>query len=541
MATSKTSLKEALEPVLPEPFVCKVRYIHTSPKPCDPLFSPPPGREPEKTRLASHFLTVSTTATQNHGKGELSPMPEHSDIIVFGIEVLVYTTKHLTTIFVSKADSTGFLPHKPHEIAVKPIVTTFLQWLTSEEQRRKPGRTAVVSLFARAQSQYLFPGSAENGRKHILDDRQLIKWWAKVLDPILSSPPECAGGSSKVPDVQGCITVPGFERGELRQFFPAQRSVAGIEQHWRAGHPLRELAEARGVSAAAPPRCLLPRFPDDPKARYMQDLDDEVGITEDATHSSPTKRRKGMWGSVRDLDRFWEAMEFRQECSSGRMVGFLWVVIPAQEAATNGAMEASQESSQGAPSSEPAIQRDVTPTPTSDGQTSPKKKRRPLTGLIIPRKPRLKGGSSSLSAASAGLNGMVEGAQAREGLMMTRDGYDRAMQTLLHLDFANLDVAARSTSKWVSEVSNICGLASDFAIKVAGTAKPADSTRKANGGRQVNDLGGMITKKRKATDGSASDHRALADTAEATNRVEAPAINTLGAGMIRKKPKPPVS
>lgn len=535
MAASGNSLKGALDAVLPVDFWCNIRYIRTPPQLCGPLFSPPPGLEPEKTRLASHFLAVSAAGIRHLGNGSSVMYAGHRDIMVLGIEVLVYTSKHLTTLFVSKADSTGFMPQNPEAVSVKPIITTFLNWLTSEERRRNPRRKVVISLFARSQSQYLFPGSAENDRKHILDDRQLIRWWAKVLDPIVGPSAENDLDLEDPPSVQGYITVPGFERGELRQFFP-HSPRAGARPQWQAGHPLRELAKTRGVSEAAPPRCLLPRFPDDPKARYMQDLDNEAGLSEDPTTTSPTKRKKGWWNSIRDLDRFWEAMEFRQECSSGRMVGFLWVVMPPLEPVFDGIMnDESQESSQGALSSGPATQRDGTPTPTT--QSSPKKKRRPLTGPIIARKPRLKGGSSSLSATSAGLNGMVDDAPGQDGLRITKDGYDRAMQTLLHLDFANLDVAARSTEKWVSEISGICGLADDFAIKIEGTAEPAASTQKGNSSGQVNDLGGMVKRKRKTADETVSHNHATNDVRE-TDFDQAPAVNVLGAGMMRKKPKP---
>src|SRR6266487_4672259 len=33
-----------------------------------------------------------------------------------------------------------------------------------------------------AQGQYLFPGSVENSRKHILNDRGLVKWWCRALN-----------------------------------------------------------------------------------------------------------------------------------------------------------------------------------------------------------------------------------------------------------------------------------------------------------------------------------------------------------------------
>jgi len=248
------SLKDSLASALPSTFSCKIRYVHTPPKRCDALFSPPPGSEPEKTRLASHFLTVSIKP-----KGSDAP----NDVFVLGMEALIYHTKPLTTIFVSKADSTGYLPqHRPSP--VQRICTAFLRWLSAKARQKHPKRELVISLFARSQSQYLFPGSAENKSKHILDDRQLIKWWARVVQPLFPT-------EESDLEYDGYITVPGYEGMEVRPFFPPS---AQIGKQWHPGNPLLALAETRGVSSSAPPRCLLPRFPDDPKARFMQDLDD---------------------------------------------------------------------------------------------------------------------------------------------------------------------------------------------------------------------------------------------------------------------------
>jgi regulator of Ty1 transposition protein 109 len=321
------NLKDAFNFFLPKDFNCRVRYTHSPPKPCEPLFSPFPGSKPDKTRLASHFLTVSVPITEQSQtiKSESSPLSQH--VLVFAMEVLVYSSQGLITMFVSKADSTGHLPpRKPSPI--KSIATTFMWWLATQQRQltKSTGTKLVISLFARAQSQYLFPGSADHGKKHVLDDRQLIRWWARVLDPLFSKQkPDL----SQDLDLQGYMTVPGYHGIETKSFFPSNPHSSEKSKNWTPGNPLVELAEARGVPETAPTRCLLPRFPDDPKARYMQDLDEEVGLVEDAGSlavASPSKQKNGRWKSISDLERFWEAMEFRQECSSGRVVGFLWLV-----------------------------------------------------------------------------------------------------------------------------------------------------------------------------------------------------------------------
>jgi regulator of Ty1 transposition protein 109 len=524
MAASTKTLRDDLVAALPEGFHCRVRYVSSSPKPCDPLFSAPQGSEPEKTRLANHFLTVST-----------KPKGETEDVLFLGIEALVYTTRHLTTIFVSKADSTGYLPRQ-RPSPVRVIATTFLKWLSTKERHKHPTRKLVISLFARSQTQYLFPGSADNGSKHVLDDRQLIKWWARVLDPIIpkKDTPKDSAGSGEV-EYDGYITVPGYSPTELRPFMPS----TGDGARWHPGDPLVELAETRGLSAAAPPRCLLPRFPDDPKARFMLDLDTEMGMSEEAGVTiSPSKRKSGKWNSVRDLDRFWEAMEFRQECSSGRMVGFLWLVIRQKDANPSSqqaideldSQATSQESALGAQNGDATSQHEEI---VSIMSSPSKKRRKPLSGPIVPRQPRLKGGSSSLSATSD-LTSMFSVASS-DGLILSKEGYDKAMQKLLHLDFSDLKVATQSTGKWVSEVSGICGTKNDWSLEITGTLKPEETGSKANGSgnAQVNDLGGMIRKKRKAdnADSSVTDAPAPVDVAKESG------VNVLSGGMIRKKPK----
>ncbi|EME43675.1 hypothetical protein DOTSEDRAFT_174642 [Dothistroma septosporum NZE10] len=519
------TLKGDLNAALPTGFHANVRYVRSRPKACEPLFSALPGERPEKTRVANHFLAVSITPDTVTSTRPRTSSRQSRDVISFAIEVSVYTTQALTTIFVSKVDSTAHTS-KVKPSPVKATVTTLLQWLADKELRRHPQRKVVISLFARAQAQYLFPGSADSKSKHVLDDRQLIKWWARVLDPIMPT-----SGCSRL-QYQGYLTVPGFAKNELRSFMPAPPiSSPDTAPRWRPEHPLMELARTRSLPEHAPPRCLLPRFEDDPKARYMTDLDDEIGVAQNAEVTiSPSKRKSGRWNSVRSLDQFWEMMAFRQECSSGRAVGFLWLVISPKggyEQGTSGSQNDSQMTifdSQETTYSQDSMPPTSYSQPTSKAATqqdgSPKKRRRkPLTGRIIPRQPRLKKAeASSLSSSSI---------QDGEGLVVSKDSYDKVIHTLLQLDFANLDISVKSTAKWIKEVIGIAGCG-DFSFAVEGTATAALPTTAShvNGGA-VNDLGSTIRKKRKATDAAGPEAK----------QEDVPAVNILSTSMVRKKPK----
>ncbi|KAL8893588.1 MAG: hypothetical protein Q9192_005117, partial [Flavoplaca navasiana] len=154
------SLRSKLAASLPKSQRFVIHHLSTPPTPSPALYSAPPGRKPEKTTCESHFLSVTI---------------HHNDkpIQIFALEVLIYTTQDLITLFVSKADSTGYLHllKLPKGIGspLRTISSTFIAHLV--DNRKRHDRQLVVSLFARSQNQYLFPGSIENPGKHVLDDR----------------------------------------------------------------------------------------------------------------------------------------------------------------------------------------------------------------------------------------------------------------------------------------------------------------------------------------------------------------------------------
>jgi len=484
-------LSERLAQALPKDLHFVVHHVSTAPTPCPAIFSAPPGKKPEKTFCETQFLSVSVPS-------------DGAQIQVFGLEILIYTTEYLTTLFVSKADSTGYLYllnlPKGTPSPLKTISSTFLRYLI--EQRQRPDKRLVLSLFARAQNQYLFPGSVENSRKHVLDDRRLIKWWCQVLDSVLelSAPLPSLGEASKgmnpskdndaVP-AHGFLRVPGCDKYDTGAFFPKHiQIIPGSSQHrWSAADPLRDL----GRNLNLPERCLIPRFPDDPKSRFLIDLDDELPGPENQLQGELSEAENdGRWRSVRSLEQFWDLMSFRQECSAGRLVGFLWGVFTPR--ALDEALDTLSDSPspQSSPSKTPVqpslptpmqsqardsqSTRSETPlrsSPVRDIQAplSPSTPIRPATNEtqlsiespLTTQSPQKRIMSDHASPTKVLLVDDIPKQTkyyywpiaGRGEIVIREKSYQRMNKLLLKLDYANELIARKSSEKWLKEVAAV--------------------------------------------------------------------------------------
>jgi regulator of Ty1 transposition protein 109 len=535
-ALSRAELYSRIEAVLGVGLVYKVHHLSTRPTKTDALFAAAPAKRPQRTFCESHFLTLSVASTSTNLSNSSDSSGSTGHVFVFAIEVIVYTTASLTTLFVSKADSTGHLPTsstQQRQSPIRPLTSTFITWLA--ESRQRPGIPLVVSLFARAQDQYLFPGSVDHGAKHVLDDRQLVKWWCKTLDPVLRL------HTDDQYTTRAHVIVPGFDSHETTQFFPnSHRSDPSDNRKWRHGHPLLEIAP----NPSAPPRCLVPHFPDDPKARYLDELDAELPDSQPSqSFFSPTKKGNGMWKSIRTLDQFWDTMAFRQECSSGRMVGFIWLVFtpthPTIQSLEDTVTNMTPATSFNADDILGANQ--IFSSQESIGQasevtkSSPRKslRRKKLSGPIIPRQPKIKLSSSNLSSRSDKSSSKEWPENGRGQIVLDHTSYTRVHDLLLRLDFSDLNAATSSTRKWLSEVPAITTPAEDWGKEVTGSYQTANQTDVAGQAAtpvsgQVNDLSSMLVRKKRKNGDNETQSPAAVDT---------PAVNVLGASMVRKKPK----
>ncbi|KAL9631049.1 MAG: hypothetical protein Q9164_006102, partial [Protoblastenia rupestris] len=506
------SLQECLTKALPKGCQFTLHHLSTPPSPCSAIFAAPPGQKPDETYCESQILSVSI----NH-KGHL--------LQVFAIEVLVYTTRYLTTLFVSKADSTGCLHlldlPRGTSSPLKTFATVFLQFLIRERER--PDRRLVLSLFARAQNQYLFPASVENDHKHILDDCGLIKWWCRVVDPIIGKF-TADNGTSKRNDwsgksAMGYLRVPGFDTFGTKTFFPKNAiGRSNVVDRWKVADPLQELARMPDL----PERCLIPRFPDDPKARFVVTLDDEVPdeVTENLLSASPNeivdKAHSGRWRSIKSLDQFWEAMSFRQECSSGRLVGFLWAVFTPCEfqvqlrdlklelkvdKISNTALPTPLHSQHHC-SDHLATTSPLPVSPPPEAPTTPPQSSQAAQGPPTPTPVKIRE-NQVMDQQPEVTEHYFWPTSSRGEVILRQKDYDRVGRLLFRLDYANEDVVAESTREWVDNIAERGGIKNWGKIVVGGKEVPiATQTVPSNDGSIANMLGaGVIRKKKRPAEG----------------------------------------
>jgi regulator of Ty1 transposition protein 109 len=554
LIASPTFLQQ-LATVLPKSVSFKIYHLSTPPTKTSALYFPPPGTRPDRTYCESHFLAASI---RTPSKGNAS---ETVEVLVYAVEILIYSTAYDTTFFVSKADSTGYLHLlslvKGTPSPIRDITATFLRHLVEQHQRQNI--RSVISLFARAQDQYLFPGSVEYSGKHVLDDRGLVRWWCRVLDPLIEQSTIAAPSEpSQWESVKGYLTVPGLDSHETLSYIPR---MVGSNQSWRIGHPLKEISRH---SDDAPPRCLIPHYPDDPKARFLDELDDEI---------TKSRNTNGQWKSVRSIDQFWDMMAFRQECSAGRLVGFIWIVFTpkTQLQPTESVIGYSQStlfsgdsqtwdtgssqptipensslpvtpatsfnaSSQIQPTSSPFKQdiEDVhSALPHSSKPQTPVRKKKKLTGPIIPRQPRIKTENKNYLLERPETSPYyIWHPEGRGQIIIDESAYKRVTELLLRLDFANLELATSSSNRWINEVrSGAWGSMSEAWGQVVTGTKVVE-VRSMASAAGVNTLTmGLVRKKRK----DPPEETKEPDTS--TSLDTTPKVNVLSAGMIRKKAK----
>lgn len=139
-----------------------------------------------------------------------------------------------------------------------------------------PNVIEKICLFTRPADQYLFPDSAKNNKKHVLDGDGLLRWWASLVDQILVQNFDENTTVAK-------IRIPGEDKYRVKRYTNQLKFPK-----WSNGDIFDDNENSLAVFT-------VPMFPDDPKSRFIRDIVDE-NLTQKKT-----------------LRAFWTELQERQE------------------------------------------------------------------------------------------------------------------------------------------------------------------------------------------------------------------------------------
>ncbi|CAE6498217.1 unnamed protein product [Rhizoctonia solani] len=197
-------------------------------------------------------------------------------------------------LYIGKIDTTGFSKVVPSP--ARTLARATIDYFVRPDTRpAECGQRVWVHLFARAQSQYLFPDSADWKTKRVLNDAGLVRWWWSLFGDVARDVAEARGGQpeSRFRGTKMWYILPGFNDIEAYHTLSSgssfKLSQAG-ELPWSYGHPYDDpsvsfplLGKPMDHAATDSPHhedstkaksiaYLIPTFPDDPKARFLGEI-----------------------------------------------------------------------------------------------------------------------------------------------------------------------------------------------------------------------------------------------------------------------------
>lgn len=233
-----------------------------------------------------------------------------SETLSSAIEVHLYKLEDKVILYVSKVDSTGFgKTPSPISIAVESII----EW-----SKLSFKLDIWLHIFARAQNAYIFPNSEKNGKKRVLTDTQLQRWWKRTLDDLKPK--------SK------WLFLPGYTQDEAA-------GIIKCDNNWIYGNPHQSITDLKDRKLSS----LIPYFDDDPKSRFLDELANSTEALDGRALKKPRKentqeenadyKRNAL--DRTSIEEFWERLGFRQECASGRVTGFFFLHFKSDDQDTS--------------------------------------------------------------------------------------------------------------------------------------------------------------------------------------------------------------
>ena len=225
-------LSQQIEVQIP-PQVVEPSLAQTSSKPAvDPTTAP----QTEPSTSTAPIATTSALASASESAqsaAALAPAPVPASdaspslprvetrlafVPIAAIEANIYTIPATSTslVYISKVDTTGLAT-----TAISPtrtLVDSFIQYHLIHPPHAT--QRVRIHVFASAQPQYLFPGSVENKAKHVLTDKQLLRWWKATISAAVTSPVVAGTVSATWPTPALFYLIPGLTHLESLPYVP---------------------------------------------------------------------------------------------------------------------------------------------------------------------------------------------------------------------------------------------------------------------------------------------------------------------------------
>ncbi|KAF8610781.1 hypothetical protein BDV93DRAFT_517879 [Ceratobasidium sp. AG-I] len=274
----------------------------------------PYAQTPRNLKISSQnilLLISEAVKSDSTDGGDAAGAP---NILVAALEATLYLFPGTSSsiLYIGKVDTTGFSNVSPSP--ARTLARATIDYYVRPDTRpAECGQRVWVHLFARAQSQYLFPDSADWKAKRVLGDAGLVRWWWSLFGDVARD----VAGAQK--DQQAGFKgtklwyiLPGFSDLEAYHTLSSGSSfklAQSGELPWTYGHPYDDPAisfpltgkplesipkadnspsltetSAKVMSIAS----LIPTFPDDPKARFLGEIASTTSETDLPTPAPKT-------------------------------------------------------------------------------------------------------------------------------------------------------------------------------------------------------------------------------------------------------------
>ncbi|KAI9265132.1 histone acetylation protein-domain-containing protein [Phascolomyces articulosus] len=320
----------------------------------------------KRTTLQHHLILVTgintNTVTKNY---EQQDQQKQQPKFICGIETDEYETIDSNgelekTVYIGKVDTTGTPEFNG---VVGRVIEAYIKSVSP----------CTIHVFARSQRQYLFHQSSRNKDKRVLSDRNLLRWWYKVLTRCLEeqeqkeekqqtastntttttenkagiigswwkwlksssnetnkfTAPATTTTTTNVKKQTGWLSIPSVDDEQSGWYEIGQKP----NSLWKYGYPYDPNAKAAQV---------LPRFEDDAKSRLLrtfmkddvkrnQEADDSEGEEEGDDHDDEDEDNSEDDEDIDDSEQmtvkeFWATLGVTEECGH-HLAGFFVVQL----------------------------------------------------------------------------------------------------------------------------------------------------------------------------------------------------------------------